>query len=50
MVAKAVYQYNNVRPHNNIGKLSPVVFEKRLLEKTTFQPQSITIFNDEINV
>jgi transposase InsO family protein len=50
MVAKAVYQYNNVRPHNNIGKLSPIGFEKRLLEKTTFQPQSITIFNDEINV
>jgi putative transposase len=50
MVAKAVHQYNNVRPHNNIGKLSPVGFEKRLLEGTTFQPQSITIFNDEINV
>jgi transposase InsO family protein len=50
MVAKAVYQYNNVRPHNNIGKLSPVGFEKRLLEDTTFQPQPITIFSDEIKV
>jgi putative transposase len=50
MVAKAVDQYNTVRPHNNIGKISPAEFEKRLLEGTTFQPQSITIFNDEINV
>jgi len=50
MVAKAVNQYNNVRPHNNIGKLSPVEFEKRLLEETIFHPQSITIFNNEINV
>ena len=24
MVKKAVNQYNTVRPHNNIGKLSPV--------------------------
>lgn len=50
MVARAVDQYNKVRPHNNIGKLSPIQFEKRLLEITTFQPQSFTIFNNEINV
>jgi hypothetical protein len=50
MVTKAVNQYNNDRPHDNIGKLSPVRFEKRLLEETTFQPQSITIFNNEINI
>lgn len=50
MVSKAVHQYNNVRPHNNIGKLSPVKFEKRIVENATFQPQSITIFNNEINV
>lgn len=50
MLTMAVNQYNNVRPHNNIGKLSPVEFEKRLLAGTTFQPQSITIFNNEIHV
>lgn len=50
MVAKAVHQYNTVRPHNNIGRISPVEFEKKLLEEITFQPQSITIFNNEINV
>ncbi|WP_394367331.1 IS3 family transposase, partial [Aquirufa beregesia] len=27
-VDKAVYQYNNKRPHNNNGKLSPVSFEE----------------------
>jgi transposase InsO family protein len=50
MVKKAVNHYNTVRPHNNIGKLSPVEFEKRLLMKSTFHQQSITIFNNEINV
>jgi transposase InsO family protein len=50
MVKKAVNQYNTVRPHNNIGRISPVEFEKRLLLKSTFQQQSITIFNNEINV
>ena len=50
MVTRAVYQYNNDRPHDNIGKLSPIKFEKRLLEEPTFQPQSITIFNNEINI
>jgi len=50
MVTKAVNQYNNDRPHDNIGKLSPVRFEKRLLEEITFQPKSITIFNNEINI
>lgn len=50
LVTKAVNQYNNDRPHDNIGKLSPVRFEKRLLEEITFQPKSITIFNNEINI
>jgi putative transposase len=50
MVTKAVNQYNNDRPHDNIGKLSPVRFEEKLLEETTFQTQSITIFNNEINI
>src|SRR5690606_477028 len=50
MVKKAVNQYNTVRPHNNIGKISPMEFEKRFLLKSTFQQKSITIFNNEINV
>jgi transposase InsO family protein len=28
---KAVNQYNNIRPHNHLGKLSPIDFEKRWL-------------------
>lgn len=50
MMKKAVNQYNTVRPHNNIGKVSPMEFEKKLLMKSTFHQQSITIFNNEINV
>jgi len=50
MVKKAVNQYNTKRPHDNIGKVSPMEFEKRLLMKRSFHQQSITIFNNEINV
>ena len=50
MVYQAVNQYNNRRPHNNIGKISPVDFENRFLLKSTFEQKSITIFNNEINV
>ncbi|MGF1557208.1 IS3 family transposase [Paucihalobacter sp.] len=50
MVKKAVNQYNTVRPHNNIGKISPTEFENRFWMKSTFHPKSITIFNNEINV
>jgi transposase InsO family protein len=50
MVKKAVNQYNTVRPHDNIGKISPMEFEKRMLMKRSFHQHSITIFNNEINV
>jgi transposase InsO family protein len=50
MTKKAVSHYNSDRPHDSIGKMSPMEFEKRLLMKSTFHQQSITIFNNEINV
>ena len=50
MVKKAVNQYNAKRPHNSIGKISPMEFEKRLMMKRSFHHQSIIIFNNEINV
>ena len=50
MVKKAVNHYNTVRPHDNIGKISPVEFEKQFLMKSTFHQKTITIFNNEINV
>ena len=46
-VDKAVYQYNNVRPHNNIGKLSPVNFEENWLNNKLFSKPKFTIFNNE---
>ena len=50
MMKKAVNQYNTIRPHNNIGKISPMEYEKNLMMKSTFHHQTITIFNNEINV
>ncbi|MCL6221010.1 IS3 family transposase [Zunongwangia pacifica] len=48
MTRKAVNHYNNIRPHNHIGKISPIAYEKKLILKSTFQNQSITIFNNEM--
>lgn len=48
MMKKAVYHYNNKRPHNNIGKLSPMEFERSLQFKSTFELQTMTIFNNEL--
>ncbi len=50
MVKKAVNHYNKVRPHDSIGKVSPMEFENRMLMKRSFHQHSITIFNNEINV
>lgn len=50
MVKRAVDHYNKERPHDSIGKISPVGFENRLLLKRSSHQPSITIFNNEINV
>lgn len=47
MIDKAVYQYNNQRPHNNIGKLSPVKFEYNWYNNPCFSKPNMTIFNNE---
>lgn len=47
-VTRAVKNYNQVRPHNNIGRKSPMDFEilnQKMKEKDR---KTITIFNDQV--
>ncbi|MDO9261986.1 MAG: IS3 family transposase [Flavobacteriaceae bacterium] len=44
---KAVYQYNHKRPHNNVGKLSPVDFENNWFNNQYFNKPKFTIFDNE---
>ncbi len=46
MLSKAVFHYNHYRPHNHIGKKSPIEFEATLLTHHT--PKRLTIFNHEL--
>ena len=46
-IDKAVHQYNNKRPHDNIGKLSPINFENNWHNNPSFSKPKITIFNNE---
>nr|WP_248908081.1 IS3 family transposase [Flavobacterium sp. K5-23] len=46
-VDRAVEHYNNKRPHNNIGKLSPVDFENNWFNNPLFSKPIITIFDNE---
>jgi len=48
MIDKAVNQYNNKRPHNYIGKLSPINFEDNWFNNPNFSKPKITIFNNEV--
>lgn len=48
MIDKSVNQYNNKRPHNYIGKLSPIKFEDNWYNNPEFSKPKITIFNNEI--
>ena len=43
---KAVENYNNVRPHNNLGKLSPLEFKKRWNNNTLENKPVLTIFDN----
>ena len=47
MTKKAVTQYNNRRPHNNIGKLSPIDFEDKWSNNELFIKPIFTIFDNE---
>lgn len=46
LMKKAVNNYNNKRPHKNLGYMSPVQFEESLDNYSFFNKPSITIFND----
>ncbi len=46
-VSKAVKHYNNKRPHNNIGKLSPVEFENKWFKNQLDVKTVLTIFDNE---
>ena len=47
-MGKAVYHYNNERPHNNISKLRPVDFEYKWFNKQLKSTLSFTIFDNEV--
>ncbi|MGB5321627.1 IS3 family transposase [Lutimonas sp.] len=49
-VKRAVIQYNNIRPHNNLEKRSPIEFEKQWSTMKDNNKPKLTIFNNEINV
>ncbi|MFY7731986.1 MAG: IS3 family transposase [Bacteroidia bacterium] len=44
---KAVNHYNTKRPHNHIGKLSPVEFENKWVNDDSFSKPILTIFDNE---
>ena len=46
-VDRAVEHYNYKRPHNNIGRLSPVDFEDNWFNNNLFSKPIITIFDNE---
>ena len=44
---KAVKHYNTKRPHNNLGKLTPIDFEKKLYKDQLKVNNVLTIFDNE---
>jgi transposase InsO family protein len=49
-VRRAVVNYNTLRPHNHLNKMSPETFEQYWSARSAEQRPEITIFNNEINV
>lgn len=49
-VTKAVANYNRLRPHNHLNKMSPEKFEEHWSHLQIEQRPEITIFNNQINV
>lgn len=48
MIKRAVINYNHVRTHNAIQKMTPVVLEKQCSLLASQQRTTMTIFNNEI--
>lgn len=48
MIKRAVINYNHVRTHNAIQKMTPVAFEKQCSLLASQQRTTMTIFNNEI--
>jgi putative transposase len=46
-INKAVYHYNNKRPHDNLNRLSPIEFEKEWFNNQLFSKPVFTIFDNE---
>lgn len=46
-ITKAVNHYNHKRPHNNIGKMTPIDFENKWFNNQLFPSPIMTIFNNE---
>jgi putative transposase len=46
-ISKAVKYYNNERPHNNIGKLTPIDFENKWFNNQLEVTSVLTIFDNE---
>lgn len=49
-VDKAVKQYNNNRPHNNIGKIPPKKYKNKVSLLNVEQRDKLIIFNDQLIV
>jgi transposase-like protein len=49
-VKRAIIQYNNKRPHNNLKKMNPAEFENLWSTMMDFNKPKLTIFNNEIIV
>ena len=45
---KAVSNYNNKRPHNNIEKMSPTVFEKNWNDNMIVPKPELVIFDNTV--